>query len=236
MAVTGAAARQGWYHDGNPKPAFRGFVHLWGSSLAVPLIAYLLFAAAPLPLVLCVAGKAIVYAASAAFHRGAWHSALDERWAMVVDVALVPLAICAGVMPFSEAGGLGVANDLALGAAVLTLNVALVALQFRNGLSHAPGDASARSLVCVAYYLYNELVAGRAADHHPLWRVTWLLYVPAFACAAGVDEFRERGAEPLVLPHHRKGRWSLHEDFHAALLLADVYSGWLGWRLAQGAL
>ena len=59
------------------------------------------------------------------------------------------------------------------------------------------------------------------------------LYCSAFACAAAVDKHRERRVEPVVLPHHRRGFWSVHEDFHGLLAMADIYSCWLGWRIAM---
>jgi len=218
------------YHDGNKQPKYRGWIHGTGALAAFLLLAWMLAADTPFPLLGMVACKGIVYGASAAFHLVCWPSHYSERLALITDVSLVPLAILGGILPFSVAGGLGVANDCALGAAVLALNVLLVAFQFRRGHLHVPGDSTPRSLVCVAYYAYNEVVAGRALGFESLgWRLTPLLYCSAFACAAGVDKYRESCSEPLIFPHHRRGIWSLHEDFHGLLAIADVFSGWLGW-------
>ena len=218
------------YHDGNAQPLLRGWIHGCGALASIPLITWMLVHGTPSSLVGAVACKAFVYAASAAFHLVCWPSHFAERVALIIDVSLVPLAILGGVLPFSVAGGLGVAHDIALGAAVLALNVLLVAIQFRRGHLHVPGDSTPRSLVCVAYYVYNEYVAGRSLGFgSPHWQVTPLLYCSAFACAAGVDKYRENCEEPIVLPHHRRGVWSLHEDFHGLLAIADVFSVWLGW-------
>jgi hypothetical protein len=83
-----------------------------------------------------VACKAVVYAASASFHLVCWPTGFHERMALIADVGLVPLAILGGILPFSDAGGLGVTTDCMLGAAVLALNVLLVAIQFRRGYKH----------------------------------------------------------------------------------------------------
>ena len=178
-----------------------------------------------------LSGKAIVYTGSAAFHLVCWSAPQAERWALIADVSLVPIAILGGILPFSSVGGLGPNGDLKLGAAVWLLNCALVGFQFRRGHRHTPGGSEPRSIVCILYYLYNEVVAGRAIGFtNPLWQLTPVLYVSAFLCAGAVDKHREACEEPLVFLHHRKGFWSLHEDFHLILLIADVFACWLGWN------
>ena len=180
-----------------------------------------------------LATKMAVYAASAAYHLVCWNEPHLERRALIVDVSLVPLAILGGVLPFSELGGLGIAKDCALGAFVLALNVLFVAVQFRHGPKYQPLDSTPRSIVCILYFVYNEVVAGLALGFDTVrWKLTPFFYLSAFLCAAGVDKHRESLREPLVFPHHRKGLWSLHEDFHFLLLVADLYSCRLGWNLA----
>ena len=221
------------YLDGNEQPLWRGWIHAMGAVMMwAVLLAWQLQTSAPCSaLMLCLAFKSVVYAASAAFHLVCWQSPAAERAALIVDVSLVPVAVLGSVMPFSDAGALGVTSDLALGAAILAVNIVLVAIQFRRGHRHPPGDSTPRSLVCVSYYMYNEIICGRAIGFDTLgWMMTPVLYGTAFACAAGVDKFRESCKEPMLLPHHRKGRWSLHEDFHFMLALADAFSFWLGYK------
>ena len=222
-----------FYHDGNVQPSCRGWFHGICAIASVPVLVSWILLPVPYALVGMLAAKAVVYAASAAFHLVCWRLAKTERKALIVDVSLVPLAIFGGVLPFSELGGLGLAYDCALGVAVVALNIALVAVQFRRGADRSPGDSTPRSLVCFMYYVYNEFAAGRALGfHNPLWQMTPVFYISAFLCAAGVDQFRMTCREPMVFPHHRKGRWSLHEDFHALLLIGDAFSCTLGWVLA----
>ena len=224
------------YHDGNEQPICRGWIHGIGTLAAAFLMFSMVMVGVPGALVWMVACKGVVYAASASFHLVCWPTGFHERMALIADVSLVPLAILGGILPISDAGGLGVTTDCMLGAAVLALNVLLVAIQFRRGYKHLPGNSMPRSLVCVAYYVYIEIVAGRALGFDSsLWWLTPFLYGSAFLCAAGVDHFRERCTEPLVFAHHRRGVWTLHEDFHALLLISDVFSGWLGWGVVVRA-
>jgi len=109
--------------------------------------------------------KGLLYGASALFHLVPWRTRRGERTAMTVDVALVPLGIFGGIVPFSAAGALGAPigaaaafwRDVALGGGVLGLNVALVAWQMPRSARAPPGDATARSLVCLLYYIYNQV-------------------------------------------------------------------------------
>ena len=222
------------YHDGNISPACRGWIHALSAAMALPLLGWWTAEpAVPRSLVAMLVLKVLVYAASAAFHLVAWKLPQQERRALIVDVSLIPLGILGGVLPFSDEGGLGFATDFALGAALTLLNVVFVAFQFRHGPSFQPGDSGPRSLVLVGYWLYNEVVAGRVLGFDNwLWQLTPVLYLTAFACANGVDAHRAKVAEPVVLPHHRKGVWSLHEDFHLMLLIADAFCAWIAWQLA----
>ena len=54
-----------------------------------------------------------------------------------------------------------------------------------------------------------------------LWVAQVTTYVLGFSCGKVVDDFRMH--EPLCFPHHRRGYWTLHEDFHTLVLLADLF-------------
>jgi hypothetical protein len=58
--------------------------------------------------------------------------------------------------------------------------------------------------------------------HTLLWYGTPVFYVSAFVCGGLVDEFRMN--ECVCFPHHHwlRGKWTLHEDFHFLLLIADL--------------
>ena len=105
-----------------------------------------------------------------------------------------------------------------------------------------PGRADLRSAVVVVYYVCSELAAYSLATgfntpfleplKHPttatwpelFWYATPVFYVSAFACGAMVDEFRMK--ECVCFPHHAwfREKWTLHEDFHFLLLLADAFA------------
>jgi hypothetical protein len=94
--------------------------------------------------------------------------------------------------------------------------------------------------VVVLYFIWGELVcyslvvgsmpfgeafadAGTVGTMTRLWVAQVVTYLVGFSCGKVVDDFRM--IEPICFPHHRwfKGYWTLHEDFHSFVLLADVF-------------
>lgn len=225
------------YRDSYPRPLFRGWIH--GAVTTACLIAVLWGIAAPVPLAFAYmfAAKGVSYGASAVFHLMPWTCARHERWAMTVDVVMVPVGILGGIIPFSAAAGLlddeaFLWRELLLGVAVVAVVCSLVFIQMPRDFLAPPGNGAPRSLVCVLYYIYCEIVAGLAIGFaSPLWLFTPPMYCSAFMCAAGVDWYRDKQKEPVCLPHHRKGVWSLHEDFHFLLLAADLLVVYIAWGL-----
>lgn len=83
--------------------------------------------------------------------------------------------------------------------------------------------SAVRHVILVFYFLYACVMGYRCVGLAPLLVTSAVLYVFAFSMAVVVDE-AGHAREPVVpcLPHHTQGVWSLHEDFHVTLLLADV--------------
>lgn len=83
-----------------------------------------------------------------------------------------------------------------------------------------------RHAILAAYFMYACFRGALAVGAAPLLVVSALCYVLAFGMAVFVDE-AGHSREPVIkgVPHHTPGIWSLHEDFHVMLLLADV--SWL---------
>jgi hypothetical protein len=87
------------YFDGYPRPLCRGWIHL--AEATVLLVASIWCIARPpfrrhestLAIALFLGCKAVVYAASAAFHLVHWRSARSLRWINIADVALIPGAV-----------------------------------------------------------------------------------------------------------------------------------------------
>mmetsp|Transcript_57671 Transcript_57671/g.113583 ORF Transcript_57671/g.113583 Transcript_57671/m.113583 type:complete len:247 (+) Transcript_57671:200-940(+) len=136
----------------------------------------------------------------------------------------------------------GLRCELALFMLAFLVNGIGVYQQFKTKV---PGRADLRSATVVIYFVCSELSAYSLAVgfdrpflypftseeaepptpwHTLLWYGTPLFYVSAFACGAAVDEFRMK--ECMCLPHHYwfRGKWSLHEDFHLLLLVADIFA------------
>jgi predicted membrane channel-forming protein YqfA (hemolysin III family) len=138
-------------------------------------------------------------------------------------------------------------GNLQLILAVAALNALGVWLQFRT---EVPGEATVRSLVVVVYFAFGtfltytlvtsssssssttssssslpflEAVVGPGTEGTlaRLWVAQVTTYVLGFSCGKVVDDFRMH--EPLCFPHHRRGYWTLHEDFHTLVLLADLF-------------
>ena len=129
-------------------------------------------------------------------------------------------------------------------SAVLLANAVAVHLQFASKI---PGGSELRNIVLVVYYIWSELciyslcvgweLSPFALVYDPrsvpvaarLWYCTVVFYLASFACAKVVDDFRMK--ECAIFPWHWwprvRGRWTLHEEFHVLLLVADfcVLSG-----------
>jgi hypothetical protein len=137
--------------------------------------------------------------------------------------------------------------ELTLLATVLALNAVAVLWQFRGAV---PGSGDPRSIILMAYYAYSEFIGYEAVhgdrtaafsslacesggdrleppswlgNPSALWRCALPAYVVAFGFGKVVDDFRMTEPVSRWLPHHAEGLWSLHEDFHVLLTVADLF-------------
>ena len=193
-----------------------------------------------------IIAKLCSYGASAYYHLVDFQSIMWLRWANIIDVAMVPMAAVAIMSCMSEGSFIGYGSmrdrwlcELGVAALAMALNCFGVWLQFRTPV---PGSADFRSVVTVIYYLYCEAVAYRVAVGFDrgffaaviapasvsiaarIWYATIPAYCTAFGFGKVVDDFRME--ECVCLPHHKfkslVGKWTLHEDFHVLVLVADA--------------
>ena len=189
-----------------------------------------------------IVGKLLSCFASATYHLVDFRSAKLLRWANILDLLMVPVAVYALVSGASTGSIWGDGrhekwmNNFYLILGVFVANAFGVWLEFRTDTL---GDAAVRSAVVVLYFIWGEFVCyGLAVGSTPfgeaisspdtvgttsrLWVAQVITYLVGFACGKVVDDFRMR--EPVCFPHHCKGVWTLHEDFHMFVLLADLFS------------
>jgi predicted membrane channel-forming protein YqfA (hemolysin III family) len=188
-----------------------------------------------------IVGKLLSCGASAAYHLVDCRSKKVLRWLNIIDLLMVPPAVYA-LISGSSAGSMWGSdrcekwmNNLYLILGVCGLNAFGVWLEFRT---EVPGDAAVRSVVVILYFVWGEIVCyGLAVGSTPfgeaisspgtlgttarLWAAQVVTYLIGFSCGKVVDDFRMH--EPLCFPHHRKGYWTLHEDFHVFVLIADLF-------------
>ena len=264
------------YRDSKPRPLLRGWLHGIVSLLLV--VALFVSLAYPASLLLetrlqqvgLIVGKLCSYGASAYYHLVDFQSPKWLRWANIIDLVMVPMAIFAIIscgaqqpascfsliLPPETTGVMLWLCELGLAAFIMMLNGFGVFCQFSTEM---PGSADLRSAVVFLYYIYSEVVLYRLSvassglnfldaitksEQTPLaarlWCATVPLYCTAFGCAKVVDDLRMK--ECVFFSHHYwkhiRGKWTLHEEFHLLLLLADICAVWSAvayYQSTQGA-
>ena len=163
-------------------------------------------------------------------HRFPFATARGAARALRADLVLVAASIWAAASPFARSRGEWAAG-LALGAACVLLNAALVAHQFggaegaRAASLKTPADRSdvPRSLALAAQFVGTiGYIGARYGYARGLWRGGVACYLAAFATSAPVTAAHEREPLSAHVPWHRAGRNGFHEDFHALLFVADA--------------
>ena len=210
------------YLAGHPRPLYRGWLHSLQSLFGLPLALWFLYHE-NLEMAMMLLCKWIVITASAIYHRFPFASPISELDAHVTDCSLIPLAIFGSIQPFAAAGLFASpSGEVLLLTAVIITNTVLTRKQFLSGKDEQ--ESIVRVVVCFGYYIYNELVVGRAMGwtESGLWLLSWPFYCSAMVCSGIADDARKKREEPVVFPWHWRGVWSAHEDAHLLLFLGDL--------------
>lgn len=72
----------------------------------------------------------------------------------------------------------------------------------------------------VLQWLDTSYRVGAATSYSMSWICACLTYVASFTLAGPVTASHLE--EPVFFKWHNRGVWSLHEDFHLVLLVADI--------------
>jgi predicted membrane channel-forming protein YqfA (hemolysin III family) len=234
--------------DSKPRPLLRGWLH---GLLTVLLVIFLIASVSSHTVgtvlgsreqqIGFIIGKLLSCGASASYHLVDFRSAKFLRWVNILDLLMVPVAVYALVSGGSDGSILGDDDhekwiyNFYIILVVFALNAFGVWLEFRTEI---PGDATVRSVIVIVYFIWGEFVCyGLAVGSTPfgkaisstgtvgttarLWVAQVITYLIGFSCGKVVDDYRM--IEPVCFPHHRKGYYTLHEDFHNFVLIADLF-------------
>jgi hypothetical protein len=152
--------------------------------------------------------------------------------ALMVDLVCIGITMGLSLMPFVAPSNHYLV--LTYTAIMTAVQVLCVTHQFRGheGLD-TPSTSSdvPRSLFLLVGFIIGAATMGEATAYSGLWWVCTATYILAFTVSAPVTA--SHMVEPFypAIPWHVKGFWSLHEDFHLLLLLADTASLVLAWQV-----
>lgn len=161
--------------------------------------------------------------------------------AFVVDLLFIPFTACGAVVAFVREQTPGIfeydvaARESAIAFVALVLNAVAVLVQTRGqvGLKTRPDRSDApRSVVTGAYSIWAFAFVGLSSGFDALWGGMVVLTIAAVVLSIGVTKAHEEeptlecgmgGSRPPSHPvWHIRGVWSLHEDFHLVLVIADA--------------
>lgn len=170
-------------------------------------------------------GKFFNYCASAVLHLYPFKTLEGGTNALQWDLVGVAVSIGLTTFPFCRT------YEEAMTAVSVTVfcvaaQVGIVVWMFSNhsGLDTPYGKSELpRNALMVLQWFDTSVRIGRSTGWGAGWLVPSLTYVLAFVLAGPVTaSHMEEPVFEKYLPWHRRGVNSLHEDFHAVLLLADM--------------
>jgi len=169
--------------------------------------------------------KLCTYACSATFHLFPFPNMKHETRSFVADISAVPLSAVGGLVPFISYEPLAVAWEATLAAVVIITNAACVAWQTcgQVGLATPVGRSDTPRTLCVCLYATRSFVViGFATGFSCAWMGMVLSLVMSAVLADVVA--RAHSEEPTAkwARWHVLGVWGFHEDFHIALLGAEL--------------
>lgn len=163
-------------------------------------------------------GKLMSYAASAVLHLFPFQRSKTAKRALRVDIMMIPVAIGAPVVPFSQQLDEALAT-VGVHAAFFALTAIVVVLRppkFDSGRGVIVVGGGGRICLLLTQWIIAEMQVGlKVGFESPLWIASLLTYCFSFACMPC------RG-RPLRLPWHRPAVYGWHEEFHTLLFLGDL--------------
>ena len=239
------------YIDGKPKPYYRGLIHgsfffIFTLATAISFVKVLHISiedeiedesSQPDPdpahslkhlqyfgLTALFFGKALSYFASALLHLFPFKSSLFVTKALKFDLIAIAVSIGFTALPFI--------NTRSEGLLVFGLTVGFVIIQllsvewqfFRHIGLDTPENRTdiPRNFILIIQFLYTCSLIGKNLGYSNIFWATFVAYAVSFSLAGPVTASHEH--EPVVsfFKWHKVKVWSLHEDFHAALLVSDL--------------
>lgn len=207
------------YVDKKPKPLFRGILH------GVFSIVFFLLYTTNDKLSLLYFGKFISYFASAFFHLYPFTERKNALRALKLDMIAIPINMHLNIIPFCTLNEKN--HNLLLCIVFTILQIIVVNWQFTASKDYSletPKGTSEhpRGILLIIQFIYVMLFIGCKMNFSNLWILNVILYCSAFILSIPVTmNHLEEPCYPEILPWHTKCMYSLHEDFHLLLLIAD---------------
>ena len=216
----------------HPQPKYRGVIHGLSTLffMSSTISSYLLNSLLPSQyhpyywtLTLLLFAKSLSYFASALLHLYPFKSVRGVTEALKFDLIAIAASIGFTALPFASTY-----SDIMQTTAITTLFIGgqLVCVEWQfwghTGLE-TPRNRSElpRNLLLVLQFLQTSRQIGEAMFYSFFWKAGIFTYAVAFCLAAPVTARHKEEPFFKVLPWHKKGIFSMHEDFHNVLLIAD---------------
>lgn len=216
------------YIDGKPKPWYRGVIHGIFSAIffvfSVGSFTCNVLDSSPWPCYgfsLLLFSKFFSYLASALLHLFPYITVAAATEALKFDLIAISVSIGFTVLPFTLTSEEAKASFTVSFLSIL-LQLICVQWQFRGHIGlDTPAHSSElpRNGLMVLQWLDTSYRVGKATSYSTSWCFACTTYIMSFALAGPVTASHHE--EPVHFPWHKRGVWSLHEDFHLMLLAAD---------------
>lgn len=174
-------------------------------------------------LTLLLFAKSLSYFASALLHLFPFKSVKGVTEALKFDLIAIAASIGFTALPFAS-NYQEVMRTVAITTLFIGGQLVCVEWQFwgHMGLDTPPNRSELpRNVLLVLQFLDTSAKIGEAMAYSTLWKAGIFTYAVAFCLAAPVTARHKEEPFFKQLPWHKKGVFSMHEDFHNVLLIAD---------------
>mmetsp|Transcript_53053 Transcript_53053/g.68029 ORF Transcript_53053/g.68029 Transcript_53053/m.68029 type:complete len:152 (-) Transcript_53053:258-713(-) len=122
-----------------------------------------------------------------------------------------------------------------IGGVITIINAILVYWQFKDHVGlDTPKEKSdvPRTILVVLQFAWAMFHVGSHFGFHSLWYGAGIFYLLGFACSVPVTNAHSQEAcLPNIIPWHSIQSYGFHEDFHALLLIADIFAATMGIKI-----
>ena len=211
-----------YYIDNKPKPKYRGILHGIMSYVIIALLIYSFYTNKPIQINIFLYGKFSLYFASAIYHLYPFKSSTYLKFFHSIDLIVIPLAAHSGITMFAN-NGMGFFTELYIVFGILFTNIILILI--KNTYNNTKYIISiVRHGIIAMYSGYVLYISGKSVKYNYLWWSMVFTYIGSFYCAGLVDkcDLCNPPIQPIYFYHHKQNVWSIHEDMHLLIFIADI--------------